>query len=172
MRMTIVAAICALMPATQAYCQEQDRKLMDRLLKPDTTVQNNAQNKYFVASGSTTTTRTVPMKPFNFINRIFPRSFGGVRTIKPQEFHTTTSRHQRAEANLYTRNSAPRTPAYRTSEYSATSAAADGEKKVSTATYSDEQRAFLVRGKSQKSLSAHDRPLTIEEVRELLNKNK
>jgi hypothetical protein len=33
-------------------------------------------------------------------------------------------------------------------------------------------RPFLVRGKSQKALSAQDRPLSIDDVRELLNKNK
>ena len=33
-------------------------------------------------------------------------------------------------------------------------------------------RPFLGQGKSQKALSAQDRPLTIEQVRELLNKNK
>jgi hypothetical protein len=33
-------------------------------------------------------------------------------------------------------------------------------------------RPFLDRGKSQKSLDAHDKPLTIEQVRELLNKSK
>ena len=31
---------------------------------------------------------------------------------------------------------------------------------------------FLGQGKSQKALHAQDRPLTIDEVRELLNKNK
>jgi hypothetical protein len=33
-------------------------------------------------------------------------------------------------------------------------------------------RPFLGRGKSQKALSARDTPLTVEQVRELLNKNK
>jgi len=33
-------------------------------------------------------------------------------------------------------------------------------------------RPFLGQGKSQKALHAQDRPLTIDEVRELLNKNK
>jgi hypothetical protein len=33
-------------------------------------------------------------------------------------------------------------------------------------------RPFLDKGKSQKALSQHDTPLTIEQVRELLNKNK
>jgi hypothetical protein len=33
-------------------------------------------------------------------------------------------------------------------------------------------RTFLDQGKSQKALSQQDKPLTIEQVRELLNKNK
>ena len=33
-------------------------------------------------------------------------------------------------------------------------------------------RPFLVQGKSQKALSQQDKPLTIDQVRELLNKNK
>ena len=33
-------------------------------------------------------------------------------------------------------------------------------------------RPFLGRGKSQEALSARDTPLTIDQVRELLNKNK
>jgi hypothetical protein len=33
-------------------------------------------------------------------------------------------------------------------------------------------RPFLGQGKSQKALHSQDRPLTIDEVRELLNKNK
>ena len=37
--------------------------------------------------------------------------------------------------------------------------------------YAD-NRPFLGKGKSQKSLHAQDKPLTIEQVRELLNKSK
>src|SRR5262249_47966596 len=35
-----------------------------------------------------------------------------------------------------------------------------------------DRRPFLVEGKSQKAISQHDTPLTIEQVRELLNRNK
>jgi hypothetical protein len=49
--------------------------------------------------------------------------------------------------------------------------ASDSDKKNSVAAFSG-NRPFLDKGKSQKALSQHDTPLTIEQVRELLNKNK
>ena len=49
--------------------------------------------------------------------------------------------------------------------------AADGEKKISGNDFA-RNRPFLGQGKSQKTLSARKPPLTIEQVRELLNKNK
>ena len=52
-----------------------------------------------------------------------------------------------------------------------TRAAAQSETHVASSTFG-QARPFLDQGKSQKSLSAHNAPLTIEQVRELLNKNK
>jgi len=49
--------------------------------------------------------------------------------------------------------------------------APQSDKKVATRTYA-EDRPFLDEGKSQKSLNQQNAPLTIEQVRELLNKNK
>jgi hypothetical protein len=50
-------------------------------------------------------------------------------------------------------------------------AAAEADRNVTVASFAG-NRPFLDRGKSQKALSAHDTPLTLEQVRELLNKNK
>jgi hypothetical protein len=155
-----------------ARSQEQEGKLMTRLLKPDMALQNGAQTKQFVVTGSAVT-KTAPTKTFHFMSHIFARNFGGTRTVKPQEFHTSTSRFQRAEANLHTRNalSVTREP-YPTPNYTGVASAPDSTKAVSTVAYPEDQRAFLPHGKSQKNLSAQDHPLTLEEVRELLNKNK
>lgn len=49
--------------------------------------------------------------------------------------------------------------------------APQSDKKVAIRTYA-ENRPFLDEGKSQKSLNQQNAPLTIEQVRELLNKNK
>src|SRR6266540_4086939 len=49
--------------------------------------------------------------------------------------------------------------------------APQSDKRVATRAYA-ENRPFLDEGKSQKSLNRQNAPLTIEQVRELLNKNK
>jgi hypothetical protein len=48
---------------------------------------------------------------------------------------------------------------------------AGGEKKIASFEFAV-SRPFLDQCKSQKALSQHDAPLTIDQVRELLNKNK
>lgn len=171
-RLFIVTTVVFAAATTSVCAQEQEGKLMNRLLKPNMALQNGAETKQFNASRSAVT-RSTPTKTFHFMNRSFAREFGGVRTVKPQAFHTSTSRFQRAQANLQTRNALPEAgAAYRTSDYNGVNTAPDAARTVSTSAYPEDQRAFLGRGKSQKSLSAQDRPLTIEEVRELLNKNK
>src|SRR5262245_23401004 len=42
----LTAAVCCV------HAQDQEKKLVDRLLKPDMTLQNDAQNKKFVGDGS------------------------------------------------------------------------------------------------------------------------
>ncbi len=76
------------------------------------------------------------------------------------------------QANLKTRTSLTslQRPYSIPSNY-ATHQTIDARKTVATSNYSD-TRPFLVHGKSEKSLSAPNRPMTIDEVRELLNKNK
>jgi hypothetical protein len=49
--------------------------------------------------------------------------------------------------------------------------APQSDKKAASREYS-ENRPFLDQGKSQKSLNRQNAPLTIDQVRELLNKNK
>src|SRR5437870_6963746 len=49
----MILAICFLLADySPAAAQDQEPKLLDRLLKPNTTLQNSAQNKKFVADGA------------------------------------------------------------------------------------------------------------------------
>jgi hypothetical protein len=61
--------------------------------------------------------------------------------------------------------------AFGTQTVSGVRAASNGDKKVNGREFA-ENRPFLGKGKSQKALNQHDTPLTIDQVRELLNKNK
>ncbi len=172
MRFGIGFAILLCIGATAVSAQEQEGKLMDRLLKPDMSLQNGAQTKQFVATGAATT-KTAPTKTFQFSQRWRSKKFSGVREIQPVEFQTTTSRYQRRAANLRTRNELTEArTSYAAGAYSDVRSAADAQKAVATSESNDSRRPFLVQGKSQKSLSAKDQPLTLEQVRELLNKNK
>lgn len=54
---TVLAVV---MPVLMASAQEQERKLVDRLLKPDTALQNSEQGKKFTAGGSVEARSTSP----------------------------------------------------------------------------------------------------------------
>ncbi len=172
MRLGIGFAILLCISATAARAQEQEGKLMDRLLKPDMTLQNGAQTKRFTLTGATTTKRA-PTKTFQFSERRLEKNFTGVRNVQPKEFQTNTSVYQRSKANLRTRNEVTEANArYSAGQYAGVRSASDAQKAAATSQFDDSNRPFLVQGKSQKSLSAKDAPLTLEQVRELLNKNK
>jgi hypothetical protein len=157
--------------ASRATAQEQERKLLDRLLKPDMSLQNNAQEKQFVAGGATVE-KKARTKQFHVRERSFHKQFQGRRNVTTREFNTATSRFGRAEANVTTRHRIPNAElTYSTPGYREVRAARDAEKTAESTAYSG-TRPFTPRGKSQKFLSAQDRPLTIDQVRELLNKNK
>ena len=151
--------------------QDQERKLFDRLLRPDMSLQNNAQNKQFTAVGSTTT-KQARTKSFYVTERQPEKAF-----TEPRKYHTPTfdlrkPRYVAPEAKLTTRTTiAKANVPYSTPSYRGVKSAPAADKITETSSF-PETRPFLVKGKSQKALSAQDRPLTIEQVRELLNKNK
>jgi len=154
-----------------ALAQEQDRKLLDRLLKPDTTLQNASQDKQFVAGGSTLS-KQAPTKSFYIPERRPEKQFFLSRLFGTKKYETQGSRFEKQQANLTTRSQLTKVDVpYSTAAYGGVKTSADSGKTVEASEFRD-QRPFLVQGKSQKALSQQDRPLTIEQVRELLNKNK
>jgi len=153
-----------------ASAQEQERKLVDRILKPNMALANPAQNKKFVAAGSFVN-KSAPTKRFYAPEKARSKTFSSTRAFAPREFaarhfragHTAAEISARSE--LTKRDTIYPTPAHPTRVAPGSSAT------VAAADFAD-NRPFLVEGKSQKALRAHDKPLTVEQVRELLNKNK
>lgn len=167
---TILASGILLLSVAVASAQEQEKKLLDRLLKPDTSFQNPVQTKQFVATGEVMT-KKAPTKPFFVPRSWWEKKYPGVKEVQPKEFATEQSRFAGKEANTSSRHKLTKVDEpYRTAAY-VTREATGTDKSVETGDYSG-VRPFLVKGKSQKALNAQDRPLTIDEVRELLNKNK
>jgi hypothetical protein len=150
--------------------QEQERKLVDRLLKPDTTLQDSAQNKKFVADRTLIDKRT-HVSTFYIQKKATDKNFSGTRDFSTQPFNGQSSNAAQGKtANISSRTTVPN------SHYTASSAKRfsqvhDANKTKNTNDFSG-NRTFLGQGKSQKSLRRQNPPLTIEQVRELLNKNK
>ena len=164
-------ATCLLMICVSPMnAQEQERKLVDRLLKPDTTLQDSAQNKKFVAD-RTLVDKRAHVSTFYLQKKATDKNFSGTRDLSTQPFNGQSSNAAQSKtANISSRTAVPN------SRYTASSAkrfnqAHDANKTKNTNDFSGNQ-PFLGRGKSQKSLSRENPPLTIEQVRELLNKNK
>ena len=85
-----------------ASAQEQEGKLVDRILKPNMSLVNSAQNKQFDATG-TSVAKSASFKSFYTPEKSLAKSFPAGRALSPRQFAT---RHFRA--GVSTANIAPR----------------------------------------------------------------
>ena len=169
-RVLVTSCVVILACIASTGAQEQERKLMDRLLKPNMALQNSQGEKQFAAVGSTTT-KQAPTKEFYVRKRAPEKGFFG-RLFRTKDFNTKNSRYGQMQASLPTRTEVAKVDVpYRTAAYRDVENARESGKAAAVSEF-DGTRPFLIQGKSQKALSQQDRPLTIDEVRELLNKNK
>ena len=164
MRFGLVAFI-TLVTAMGTNGQEQERKLVDRLLSPDTKLANSDQNKKFTG-GLEAPTRSAATKSFYVSEKKLGKRFVADRSAPTTSFRT----HDYATKAAIVPTLQPM-PVFSTKNAREVSTSAYSTKKYATRDFAG-NRPFLAQGKSQKSLHAQDRPLTIDEVRELLNKNK
>ena len=151
--------------ATAGHAQEQERKLVDRLLSPNTKLANSEQNKKFTG-GLEAPTRSAATKSFYVSEKNLSKTFVADRSAATNSFRTRNYSTQAATVPTL-----PPTRSYQTKQARDISPNASSTKKYATRDFAG-NRPFRGQGKSQKALHAQDRPLTIDEVRELLNKNK
>jgi hypothetical protein len=152
------------------HAQDQESKLVDRLLRPDTTLRNDAQNKQFSADGRSIN-KKASVGTFYVQKKSNPKSFAGTRGFSAQQFNSQSFNGTRSASGIPSQHIGNSRPAYATRTARGPRDAPQSDKKVAGHSYA-ENRPFLDQGKSQKSLNRKNAPLTIEQVRELLNKNK
>jgi hypothetical protein len=152
--------------------QEQERKLANRLLEPDMELQNTAQNKKFVADHGGSTDKRANVGTFYVQKKRTSKGFTNTRDFPAGQFDARSSRSENKAANVSSRteitNSKRTVP---TPDSRGVRDAHESGKIVDSRAYSG-KRQFVERGKSQKSLDRQNPPMTIDQVRELLNKNK
>ena len=164
---TVCLVLLALV--SYAHAQDQESKLVDRLLRPNTTLGNNAQNKQFVADGASIN-KKASVGTFYVQKKSNSKSFSGTRDFSTRQFNSQSFAGTRSASGTPKAFASSRS-AYPTRTVSGPRDAPQSDKKVPSRSYT-ENRPFLDQGKSQKSLNRQNPPLTIEQVRELLNKNK
>jgi hypothetical protein len=168
-RFLLASAILAI-TASAAMAQEQESKLLNRLLKPDRTLQNSEQNKKFVASGSLGE-KQINAGNFYVADKPAARRFQGDRDFAAREFPSSDFRNV-APASLYSRSSGTYLQKqYVTSAAPSIHEARESSRSSATHAYAG-SRPFLGKGLTQKAISQHDHPMSIDEIRELLNRNK
>jgi hypothetical protein len=152
--------------------QEQERKLANRLLEPDMELQNTAQNKKFVADHGGSTDKRANVGTFYVQKKRTSKGFSNTSDFPAGQFDARSSRSGNKAANVSSRteitNSKRTVP---TQDSHGVQDAHDSGKVADSRAYSG-KRQFVERGKSQKSLDRQNPPMTIDQVRELLNKNK
>jgi hypothetical protein len=170
-RKLFAASLSLLAALSCARAQDQESKLVDRLLKPDMTLENFAQNKKFVAD-RTSINKQATVGTFYVQKRSNSKNSYGTRDFSTGQFNSHSYPGQRSASGISSHQPIGNSrSAYATQPARGPHDASESEKKVASRSYAD-NRPFLDQGKSQKSLTRKNKPLTIDEVRELLNKNK
>ncbi len=170
--MRIFIALLLLACAAPARAQEQESRLLDRLLRPDMSMQNTAQNKQFTTGGSRARTdKQAVVTSFQGQKKSSAKQFYGTREVDGSNYATHHFRDGDGTASISRNARLTKTANVAANSTNVTSAAVASGRAVTTSDFAS-SRPFLDQGKSQKALSQQNKPLTIEQVRELLNKNK
>jgi len=165
----ILSIIALLITSSTMFAQEQDRTLIDRLLRPNLASVNPAQNKSLDASGSFRF-RQFSSKGFWVRSKPFSKSFPAKQTFMTTQMATS---HFPAETKTtdIASTAVRRTKFYYSAMSPMIRIAPENDEAMATTSFAG-NRSFSETGKNQKTLSAQERPLTIQQVRKLLNKNK
>jgi hypothetical protein len=170
-RISLGVGLLLLIVLSCVHAQDQESKLVDRLLRPDTTLRNDAQNKQFSADGASINKKAT-VGTFYVQKKSNSKSFAGTRDFSTQQFNSQPFHGTRSASGISSQQPIGNSrPAYATRTARGPRDAPQSDKKVASRSYA-ENRPFLDKGRSQKSLNRQNAPLTIEQVRELLNKNK
>ncbi|HEX4638205.1 MAG TPA: hypothetical protein VH170_01830 [Chthoniobacterales bacterium] len=165
-----LAILCAFLFCLEsARAQQQETSLIDRLLRPNMELKNGAQTKKFTADksvrpesrGTVGTFYLRPNRDEKQFAALHDYSSGGYQA---REFNSGTGtvavkQGEISPAHFPTASTRDNRRVY------------DAHNNVTGRTFAAE-REFREQGKSQKSLDRQNPPMTIDQVRELLNKNK
>jgi hypothetical protein len=146
--------------------------LADRLLRPNMTLVNSAQDKKFAGADVTLVNKKCVAKSFSTVDERMVKSSSSEKDFSAKRFETEKfaragqTPNTRAKAKMALANAE-----FVVRKSCLVQTAPDEGKVAATRDYTD-GRPFSGKGTRQAILSQEDKPLMIDEVRELLNKSK
>jgi hypothetical protein len=152
------------------FTQQQERTLIDRLLRPDMELQNKAQSKKF-ATNSTVIENRGTVGTFVLEPARQQKPVAETRTIVTTEYRARSFQSNSSVSSSVQNRDADLSGQLTTLSTRDIHETHDSHLKVADRSFAGE-REFREQGKSQKSLDRQNPPLTIDQVRELLNRNK
>lgn len=169
--MRCAPVICSVfLLASRVSAQQQERTLIDRLLRPDMELQNNAQRKKFATNSSVIENRgtvgTFYLQPARKEKQV-----ADPRRIATTAYESRSFEGRSRDSSSIQNRAANLPEQLSTSTSRDVHETHDSHLKAADRRFGGE-REFREQGKSQKSLDRQNPPLTIDQVRELLNKNK
>ena len=153
-----------------SWAQHQEPSLVDRLLRPNMELQNNAQGKKFMADSAVIEGRGTIGTFFLQPNR-HEKSFGDLRELAATKYPSRSFYEDAGLASSLQNRKVKAATTISTSSVRGVHETHDAHRATGTRSFAG-RRPFQEDGKNQKSLDRQNPPLTIEQVRELLNKNK
>ena len=135
------------------------------------TLQNVAQNKKFSGDSSVSINKRANVGTFYVHQKSSSKKFSGTRDFSTTQSYSQTYRGGRTAYVSSQQTFANSKATFANQTAAGVRDAPQSGKKVASRAYAG-NRPFLDEGKSQKSLNRQNESLTIEQVRELLNKNK
>jgi len=154
-----------------AHAQDQESKLVERLIRPDKSLQSTAQTKQFIADGASINKRAT-VGAFYVQRKSSSKSFSSTRDFSTRQVNSQSFVGTRTTFDTSSRQPIGASqPAYSNRTARGVRDVPQADKPAPSRVFAG-NRPFLGQGKSQKALNRKNAPLTIEQVRELLNKNK
>lgn len=152
------------------WAQDQERSLIDRLLRPNMDLQNREESKAFHAD-SKVTAQHHTANMFVLKSRPKEKTLVDFRQAEMKEYRSRSDRADALQQAYLQNRQANMQGQLTTSSTRDVRPVYDRNLQIPDRRYADE-RSFRDQGKSQKSLNQQNPPLTIDQVRALLNKNK
>jgi hypothetical protein len=168
-----LALILLLASCAALHAQEQERKMLDRILKPDMSLGNPMQSvAYYGGSGGVTLTKDANVKDFYFIQKFSSRDFD-TKQFDAKNFWNGAFQFTTKAANI--KDDAPAQKDF------ATKALPVKDARESAKAYAADSRAYATRESPERGKTSQNHleetykgkeQMNIDQVRDLLNKPK